>query len=68
MGDRLRRTVERFLPWYNVRAEAHRAARTEQIRRRSIAARIAIENLTPAERERVKAAYAAYADHLEGRR
>ena len=67
MGDRLRRTVERFLPWYNVRAEEHRARRTEEIRRRSIAARIAIENLTADERERVRDAYAAYSDRLEGR-
>jgi hypothetical protein len=67
MGDRLRRTVERLLPWYNVRAEQYRACRTEQIRRRSIAARIALEHLTPEERARVRAAYAAYADHIEGR-
>ena len=67
MGDRLRRAVERVLPWYDPQREAQRTQRTEAIRQRSIAARIAVENLTPAERDRVRAAYAAYARELERR-
>jgi hypothetical protein len=67
MGDRLRRAVEKMLPWYDPAHEAQRAERTESIRRRSIAARIAIEHLTPDERQRVHDAYAAYACELEHR-
>lgn len=51
--DWLRHMIERLIPWYDPAAEARRQARTEAIRRRSIEARIAAED--------VRWAYAAYA-------
>ena len=41
----IRRFIERVLPWYDVKVEAARNARTEGIRQRSIAARIAAEEV-----------------------
>lgn len=39
------RFLERTMPWYNPRADAKRREETERFRRRSIAARIALEQL-----------------------
>ena len=41
----LRRFIERVLPWYDPKVEAARDARTEGIRQRSIAVRIAAEQV-----------------------
>ena len=41
----IRRLIEHILPWYDVKVEAARNARTEGIRQRSIAARIAAEEV-----------------------
>jgi len=61
MKDSLRQIVERAMPWYS-RAEADaRDRRTEHIRQRSIAARIAVEQLSPEAIQQVREAYAAYA-------
>ena len=51
------RFVESLLPWYDVEVEARRDARTEAIRLRAIAARIAIEQLSPAARRRAARAH-----------
>ena len=64
--DQFRRLIERLLPWYDVEEEARRAARTEAIRRRSIAARISIEQLSPEAQRRIRLAYLAYARELAG--
>jgi uncharacterized protein (DUF39 family) len=53
--------VERWVPWFDRSEAAQRDARTEAIRRRSIAARITVEQLTPEAIERVRKAYEAYA-------
>ncbi len=55
--DRARAAVERMLPWYDPELEARRDARTEQIRRHSIAVRI--------HTERVRKAYRLAADKVE---
>ena len=54
--DRVRRMVERLLPWYDPTVEARRTAHSEDVHRRSIAARI--------EAEDVRAAYLDYARRL----
>ena len=41
----IRRFIEHILPWYDPKVEAARNARTEGIRQRSIAARIAAEEV-----------------------
>jgi hypothetical protein len=41
--DVLHRIVERILPWYDPAEAQQRRAETERVRRRSIAARLAIE-------------------------
>lgn len=64
MGDPIRRLIERILPWYDPEEEARRDARTEAIRRRSIAARITLEQLTPEAQKRIRTAYIAYAREL----
>jgi hypothetical protein len=64
MRDSIRVVIERALPWYS-RSEADaRDRRTEHIRQRSIAARMAVEKLTPDAIEQIRAAYAAYAATL----
>jgi hypothetical protein len=62
--DTLRQIVERAMPWYNRQEADARDRRTEHIRQRSIAARIAVEQLTPEAIEQIRAAYAAYAATL----
>ena len=57
LRDRLRAVIERFLPWYDRAEEARRDARTEAIRRHSIAVRI--------QTERVREAYRQAADRME---
>lgn len=57
MRNTFRRLVERLLPWYDPEVERRRAANTEELRQRSIRARI--------EAERVRDAYLAYAERLE---
>lgn len=42
----LQRLVEKLLPWYDPAAEERRNAHTEDIRQRSIRARIGAEELT----------------------
>ena len=64
MRDQFRRLVERLLPWFDVEEEARRAARTEAIRRRSITARITLEQLSPEAQRRIRTAYIAYAREL----
>ena len=54
--NRLRRIVERFLPWYDPQYEKLRDRRTEQLRLRSIRARI--------EAEHVRDGYVAYVERL----
>ena len=54
--EAIRRMVERILPWYDPSYERLRNRRTEQMRQRSIRARIEAEN--------VRAAYNSYADRL----
>lgn len=54
--DRLHATVERLLPWFDPVEKARRDARTEAIRRHSIAVRI--------HTERVRAAYRQAADRM----
>jgi hypothetical protein len=41
----VRRAIERALPWYDPDWARHRHAETERARRRSIAARIALEDV-----------------------
>jgi hypothetical protein len=67
MRDALRRAIERFVPWYDRDTEARRAAHTEAIRQRSIAARMTVEHLTPAAQARIRKAYAAYGRELRRR-
>lgn len=55
--ERIRRFVEWLLPWYDPEYERQRNRRTEQMRLRSIRARI--------EAERVRDGYRAYADRFE---
>lgn len=57
LRDRLRTIVERLLPWFDPAEKARRDARTEAIRRRSIAVRI--------HTERVRDAYRKAADRVE---
>ena len=66
MRSRLRAAIERWLPWFDPEQARRRDERTECIRRRSIAARIALEHLTDAERERLRRAYIATAFALRG--
>lgn len=42
---RFRRVVEAALPWYDPRAVAERKRETERVRLRSIAARMALEDV-----------------------
>ena len=56
----LRRLIERLLPWFDPTVEAARNARTEGIRQRSIAARIAAEQ--------VRLAYMVAAERARRRR
>jgi hypothetical protein len=65
--DRIRRFVERLLPWYDPEAERKRTATTEAIRQRSLTARLTVEHLSPEAALRVRAAYAAYARQLHRR-
>lgn len=55
--DRARAFTERLLPWFDPAEKARRDARTEAIRRHSIAVRI--------HTERVRAAYRMAADKVE---
>lgn len=57
LRDRFRFAIERLLPWFDPAEKARRDARTEAIRRRSIAARI--------QTERVREAYRRAADRVE---
>lgn len=61
MRDRIRRMIESTLPWYDPHLEEGRAARSDDIHYRSIAARLSAESLTPIDRERIARAYRAYA-------
>lgn len=54
--ERVRRVVETLLPWYDPTVEARRHAHTEEVRRRSIAARV--------EAEDVRAAYLEYSRRM----
>jgi len=56
LPSRIRRIVERFLPWYDPQYEKLRDRRTEQLRLRSIRARI--------EAEHIRDGYAAYVERL----
>lgn len=67
MRGSLRRAIERRLPWFDPDEAARRDERTEAIRRRSIAARISAEQLTPEAIERVRHAYAIYAAVMKQR-
>ena len=68
MRSWLRALIERMLPWFDPEAARVRDEHTESIRRRSIAARIALERLTDADRERLRLAYLATAIALRGER
>lgn len=57
LRDRIHAFVERMLPWFDPAERDRRNARTEQIRRQSIAARM--------HTERVRAAYRMVADKVE---
>jgi hypothetical protein len=56
LPNRLRRLVERFLPWYSADLERDRDRKTEELRLRSIRARIAVEH--------IRDGYASYAERL----
>jgi len=56
--------VETLLPWFDPADARRRDRRTETIRQRSIAARIAVEQLSPEAIADIRAAYAAYAATL----
>jgi hypothetical protein len=43
LGHRFRRFIEWLLPWFDPKAEAQRRAETEEVRLRSMHARIAVE-------------------------
>ena len=45
LSSLLRRAVEYALPWYDPKADAERKRETERVRRRSIAARVAMEDV-----------------------
>lgn len=64
---RFRRAIERAIPWFDPDEAARRDARTEAIRRRSIAARLSAEQLTPEAIGRVRHAYAIYAAVMKQR-
>lgn len=62
--DAFRRTVERLLPWFDPELEAERNRRTEEIRQRSIAARIRVESLDV---ERLREGYGSMGKRLTRR-
>jgi len=63
---RVRRVVERLLPWYDVAEERRRNERTEAIRQISIGIRIDAEHRL-ARLHQVRHAYRTYADGLHRR-
>ena len=66
--DRLRRLVERMLPWYDPDLEAMRARRTESIHAKSIAVRQQAEReLANASAASIRKAYRAYGHRVNGR-
>lgn len=67
MRGRIRSAIERAIPWFDPEEAARRDERTEAIRRRSIAARITVEQLTPEAIDRVRHAYGVYAAAMKQR-
>ena len=66
--DRLRRLVEKALPWYDPEVEANRAARTAVIRMESIEIRKEAEQaLAHASAASIRDAYRVYGHRVNGR-
>ena len=68
LPDRLRRLVERMLPWYDPELEARRAAESKAMHARSIAVRQQAErDLAHASAASIRHAYQAYGHRVSGR-